>query len=75
MTDLGDIFYDLGMEVDYILRDKITLCQNTYLKKIFDYFKMTNYKPTSLYMNLRIANSLQPFDRIADIMIKIIKWY
>ena len=58
MTDLGDISHYLGMEVDYILREKITLRQSTYLKKVFDHFEMTDCKPASLLMNPGVANSL-----------------
>ena len=73
MTDLGDISHYLGMEVDYILGDKITLRQSTYLKKVLDRFDMTDCKPASLPMNPGVANSLQPFDGTADP--KTIKWY
>ncbi len=73
MTDLGDISHYLGMEVDYILEDKITLRQSTYLKKVLDRFDMTDCKPASLPMNPGVANSLQFFDGTADP--KTIKWY
>lgn len=66
MTDLSNIFHYLEIEIDYILKDKITFCKNIYLKKVFDYFDMTNYKPTSLPINPRVANFLQFFDGIVD---------
>ncbi len=73
MTDLGDISHYPEMDVDYILGDKITLRQSTYLKKVLNRFEMTDCKPPSLPMNPGVANSLQPFDGTADP--KIIKWY
>ena len=66
MTDFGDISHYVGMEIDYILGDRISLCQSTYLKKGFDYYDMIVCKPASLFMNSGVANSLQPFDGIAD---------
>ena len=44
--------------MDYILEDKITLYQSTYLKKVLDHFNMIDYKPASLLMNPGVANSL-----------------
>lgn len=73
MTNIGDISNYLEIELDYILGNKITLCQSIYLKKVFDYFDMTDSKPANLSMNLGVANSLQPFDGTADR--KTIKWY
>ncbi len=73
ITDLGNISHYLGMEVDYILEDKITLCQSNYLRKVPDRFDITDCKPASLPMNPGAANSLQPFDGTADP--KTIKWY
>ena len=73
MTDLGNISHYLGMEVDYILRNKITFYQSIYLKKVINYFDITDCKPASLPINLGIANSLQLFDKIAEP--KTIKWY
>ena len=73
MTDFGHISHYLGTEVDYILRDKITLRQSTYLKKFLDRFDMTDCKPTSFPMNPGVANSLQFFVGTADS--KTIKWY
>lgn len=58
MTDFGDISHYLGIEMDYILRNKITLCQRTYLKKIFNCFDMIDCKPANLPMKLGVTNSL-----------------
>ncbi len=66
MTDLGDLFYYLGMEVDYFLGDKITLCQGTYLKKVLDCLDTTDCRPASLPMNPEVANLLPLFDGTAD---------
>lgn len=66
MINLGDISYYLEIKMDNIIRDKINFCQSTYLKKIFDCFNMTDYKPTSLFINLRVANSLQSYNGIAN---------
>ncbi len=66
MTDLGDISNYLGMEVDYVVVEKITLCQSTYLQKVLDRFKMTGYKPAIVSINLRVANSLLLYNRNAD---------
>lgn len=73
MTNLGNISNYLGIEIDYILGNKITLYQNIYLKKLLDYFDITDYKSTSLLINLGIANSLQSFNGTTDL--KIIKLY
>lgn len=73
MTDLGDILYYLGMQVNHFIGKKITFCQSTYLKKILDYFKITDCKPTSISMSPRIANSLLPYNRNDNK--KTIKWY
>ncbi len=73
MTDLGDISHYLGMEVDYVVGEKITLCQRTYLKKVLDRFKMTRCKPATVHMNPGVANSLLPYDGNADKA--TIKWY
>ncbi len=66
MTDLGDIFHYLGMQVNHVIGEKITLYQSTYLKKILDHFKITECKPASIPMDPRIANSLLPYDGNAD---------
>ncbi len=65
MTDMGDISQYLGMEVDYVLGEKITPCQSTYLKKMLDRFKMTGCKPATVSMNPELANSLLLYDRNA----------
>lgn len=62
MVNLGGISYYLEIKMDNIIRDKINFCQSTYLKKIFDCFNMIDCKPTSLFINLRVANSLQSYD-------------
>ncbi len=41
MTDLGDISHYLEIQVDYVVKEKITFYQSIYLKKILDQFKMT----------------------------------
>ena len=73
MTDLGDISHYLGMQVDHIVGERITLCQSTYLKKVLDRFKMTECKPASIPMDPGVANSLLPYDGNADK--ETIKWY
>ena len=73
MTDLGDISHYLGMQVNHVIGKKITLRQNTYLKKILDYFKWTKCKPASIPMNPGVAKSLLPYDGNADK--KTNKWY
>lgn len=66
MTDFGNIFYYLGIKVDYILDNKIIICQSTYLKKVFDCFNIANYKSASHPINPKVANFLQILDKIAD---------
>ena len=61
------------MELDYIIRGKITLCQSTYLKKVLDCFDIADFNLTSLPMNPRVANMLQPFD--GTVHSKTTKWY
>lgn len=73
MTDLGDISYYLGMQVNHVIGEKVTLCQNAYLKKVLDRSKMTECKLATVPINPRIAKSLIFFDRNADK--KDIKWY
>ncbi len=73
MTDLDDISHYPEIKVDYILGDKITLRQSTYLKKVLDHFDMTDFKPASLPIYPGVANLLQHFDGTADP--EIIKWY
>lgn len=66
MIDPGDISYYLGIEVDYILGDKITLYQSTYSKIILNRFNMTDCKPIYLFINAKTANFLQPSSRTAN---------
>ena len=73
MTDLGDISHYLGMEVDHVVGEKITLRQSTYLRKVLNRFKMTECKPASVPMNPGVANSLLPYHGNADKA--TIKWY
>ncbi len=73
MTDLGDISYYLRMEVDDVVGEKITFSQSTYLKKMLDWFKMTECKPATVSMNLGVANSLLSYDVNTDKA--TIKWY
>ncbi len=63
MTDLSDISHYREIEVDYVVGEKITLCQSTYLKYLLDQFKMTGCKPATVFINLGVANSLLPNDR------------
>ena len=72
MTDLGDISHYLGMQVDHVVSEKITLCQSTYLKKIFDRFKMTECKPAFIPIDPGVANSLLPYNGNANK--ETIKW-
>ncbi len=49
MTDLGDVSYYLGMEVDVNLGKKtITLRQSTYLKKVLERYGMSDCKPAEI---------------------------
>ncbi len=73
MTDLGDIFHYLGIQVDHVVGERITLCQSTYLKEVLDRFKMTECKPASIPMDPGAANSLLPYDENTDK--ETIKWY
>ena len=66
MINLGDISHYLGIQINYVVGEKITLCQSTYLKKILDHFKMTEYKPTSILIDSGVANSLLPYDGNVD---------
>ncbi len=72
MTDLGEISYYLGMEVD-VETERISLRQTTYIKKILERFQMTDCKPSSIAMNPGVANSLLPSEHQADRT--TIKWY
>ena len=73
MTNLADFSYYLGMQIDYVIGKKITLCQSTYLRKVIDCLKMSECKPALVLMNLRVAILLLPFDGNADK--ESIKWY
>ena len=52
MTDLGHIPNYLRIQIDHVIGERITLCQNTYLKKRLDPFKLTECKPASIPMHL-----------------------
>ncbi len=73
MTDLSDISHYLGMEVDYIVGEKITLCQSTYLKNVLDWFKITGCKPATVPMSPGVATYLLLYDGNVDKV--TIKWY
>ncbi len=73
ITDQGNISHYQGMEVDYVLGEKVTLCQSTYLKKGLDRFKMTRCKLATVPMQPGIANSLLPYNGNADKANK--NWY
>lgn len=66
MTNLRNISYYLGMQVDHIVGKKIILYQSIYFLKILNHFKMTGYKPAFILMNSRVVNSLLPYDGNAD---------
>ena len=72
MTDLGNIFNYQGMQFDHVVGETIALCQSTYLQKVLDRFKMTEYKPVSIPMDPGDANCLLPYNRNAEK--KTIKW-
>lgn len=57
MTNLGDVFHYLDMQVD-INSDKseIMLYQTTYLKKILEQFHIKDCKLISTLMEPRISN-------------------
>lgn len=61
------------MQVNHVTGKKITLCQNTYFKKVLNCFKMTECKPASILMNSRVTNSLLLYNKNADK--ETIKWY
>ena len=65
MTNLGEISHYLGMEVD-VKTGKILLRQTTYLKKILGRFQMIDCKPSSIPMNLGVANFLSFSEHQAD---------
>ena len=66
MTDLVDVSHYLGIQVIYVVDEKITLCQSLYLKKVLNGLKITEYKPALVPMNLGVANLLLLFDGNAD---------
>ncbi len=61
------------MKVDHFVSKKITLCQSIYLKKVLNYFMMTECKPASITIDPGVSNSLLSYDRNADK--ETIKWY
>lgn len=73
MIDQGEISQYLEMEVDYVVGEKITLCQSIYLKRVLDVFKITRCKLATVFMNPRVANFLLQYNRNADRA--TIKWY
>lgn len=67
MTDLGNVFYYLSMEVDVDFNKKtICLQQSTYLKKILGYYDISNYKPAKIFISPKIANSFILYENPAD---------
>lgn len=66
MTNLRNISHYLGMQVNHVVGKKITLCQSTYLVKVFNRFKMTKYKPAFIPIDLRVANFLLLYNGNAD---------
>lgn len=58
MTNLGDIFHYLEMQVNHVIDEKFTFCQSTYLKKTPDRFKMTKCQSASILIDLGVANFL-----------------
>ncbi len=73
MTNLGEVSHYLGMEIDAEVRERISLRQTVYLKKIPERFQMTDCKPVSIPMNPGVANSLLLSDQQTDRA--TIKWY
>lgn len=73
MIDLKDVSHYLGIQINHFDGKKITLCQSIYLRKIFNYLKMTDCKPTFISVNSRVPNFLLFYNRNADK--KTIKWY
>lgn len=66
MTNLKEISYYFGMEVDVEVEKKISLCQTTYLRKILECFQMTDCKPAFVSMSPNVANSLLSVDSQAE---------
>ena len=56
----------LSIEVDVEVRKEISLWQAIYLRKILERFQMANYKPASVFMNPRVANSVLPSEHQAS---------
>ena len=73
MTNLGDAFHYLGMQVD-INSDKseISLHQTTYLKKSLEQFHMQDCKLISTHIEPGIGNPFLPSDEQTDE--KTIEW-
>ncbi len=58
ITDLGDVSYYLGIEVDVDFSKKmITFRWSTDLRKIFRRYGMSDYTPAEISIILRVANS------------------
>lgn len=74
MTDLGEIFHYLGIEVD-VSADKSTIIlrQTMYIKKVLSQFNMLDSQPVSTPMEPGIGNTLIPSEDQADK--KTITWY
>lgn len=66
MTELEDVFHYLKMPINHIIDKKITFCQNTYLKNVFDCFKMTKFKLASIPIDLKIAIFLLFYNKNID---------
>ena len=66
MTDLGEVFHYLGMEVNVDVGKTITLKQTTYLKKVLKRFGIEDCRPISIPMDPGVPASLLPFDEVAD---------
>ena len=66
MTDLGEVFHYLGMEVNVDVGKTITLKQTTYLKKVLKRFGIEDCSPISIPMDPGVPASLLPFDEVAD---------
>lgn len=47
MTNLGEVSYYLGIEVEIKVEEKISLCQITYHKKILDCFQIIDHQQAS----------------------------
>lgn len=58
MTELGDVFLYLEIQVNHVIGKKIIPSQSIYFKKVLERLKMTEYKPTSNPMDPKVINSL-----------------